>query len=212
MADNVNITEGTGIAVAADEIASVKYQRVKMTLGADSVNDGDVSSSNPLPVSGAVAHDAADSGSPVKIGFKAETSPKAITLVADGDRTDGYADADGIQMVKPYTSYADIISERVTNTDGSSTALSTFGAAANLRNFVTTIAVYNSSATNGFVDFRDGTSGSVIFTAPLPTVGGSVITFPVPLRQPTANTALAFDVSGALSTVYISVVGFQSKA
>ena len=29
--------------------------------------------------------------------------------------------------------------------------------------------------------------------------------------DPTANTALAFDVSAAISTVYISINGYQSK-
>jgi len=50
MAENVNITPGTGDVVAADDISNVKYQRVKMVLGADGVNDGDVASGNPLPV------------------------------------------------------------------------------------------------------------------------------------------------------------------
>lgn len=35
MADNVNITEGAGTAVAADDIAGVKHQRVKLSLGPD---------------------------------------------------------------------------------------------------------------------------------------------------------------------------------
>jgi hypothetical protein len=55
MADNVGInaaTDATPIDVAADEIASVKYQRVKLIHGADGVNDGDVASGNPLPVTG----------------------------------------------------------------------------------------------------------------------------------------------------------------
>ncbi len=42
MADNVLITPGSGDTVAADDISSVKYQRVKLTLGADGVNDGDI--------------------------------------------------------------------------------------------------------------------------------------------------------------------------
>lgn len=50
MAENVNITPGTGDVVGADDISSVKYQRVKIIEGADGVNDGDVSSANPLPV------------------------------------------------------------------------------------------------------------------------------------------------------------------
>ena len=49
MADNVTITPGSGASVAADDIGGVLYQRVKLIEGADGVNDGDVSSSNPLP-------------------------------------------------------------------------------------------------------------------------------------------------------------------
>src|SRR3990167_835341 len=160
---------------------------------------------------GAIAHDAADSGNPHKIGAKVETSPKGITLAADADRTDLYADADGLLMVKLNTSLADVISERVTDTAGTSAAFTTFGAVASTKNYVTSIALYNSSATNGFVDFRDGTAGAVLWTMPLPTLGGSVISSAVPLFKTSANTALAYDVSEALTTVYISISGFQSK-
>ncbi len=55
MADNTELNPGTGGNIAAtDDIAGVHYQRVKLTLVADGVNDGDVSSSNPIPVAGAV--------------------------------------------------------------------------------------------------------------------------------------------------------------
>lgn len=50
MADNVLIDEGADVSVGADEISSVKYQRVKLIHGADGVNDGDVSTANGLPV------------------------------------------------------------------------------------------------------------------------------------------------------------------
>lgn len=50
MADNVAITQGSGTNIAADDIASVLYQRIKMVVGADGTNDGDVSKANPLPV------------------------------------------------------------------------------------------------------------------------------------------------------------------
>lgn len=55
MADNVGInasTDETPIEVAADEVAGVKIQRVKIVVGADGVNDGDIASGNPFPVSG----------------------------------------------------------------------------------------------------------------------------------------------------------------
>jgi hypothetical protein len=55
MADNIAVTPGSGATIAADEIAAALHQRVKITLGADGVNDGDVASGNPLPVTGTVA-------------------------------------------------------------------------------------------------------------------------------------------------------------
>jgi hypothetical protein len=50
MADNVQITPGVGANIAADEILGVKYPRSKMVVGADGVNDGDVSDANPVPM------------------------------------------------------------------------------------------------------------------------------------------------------------------
>ncbi len=50
MADNVAITAGTGTSIAADDIGGVLHQRVKLIIGADGVNDGDVSATNPIPV------------------------------------------------------------------------------------------------------------------------------------------------------------------
>jgi hypothetical protein len=99
----------------------------------------------------------------------------------------------------------------VSNTNGTSTAFSNFTAVSGTRNYVSTLMVFNDSTTNGFVDIRDGTAGTVLWTIPCPAKGGASINFPVPLRQTTANTALAYDVSAALTTVYISAVGFQSK-
>lgn len=50
MADDVTLNAGSGgDVIAADDISSVKFQRVKLTLGADGVNDGDISSTNPIP-------------------------------------------------------------------------------------------------------------------------------------------------------------------
>lgn len=51
MADNTVLNTGTGgDTIASDDIAGVKYQRVKLVHGADGVNAGDVATANPLPV------------------------------------------------------------------------------------------------------------------------------------------------------------------
>lgn len=57
MADNtvvINpsaISGGPGDTIATDDIGGVKFQRIKLVHGDDGVNDGDVSSTNPLPTS-----------------------------------------------------------------------------------------------------------------------------------------------------------------
>ena len=125
---------------------------------------------------------------------------------------DGAA-ADQALLYPLYASQAqvgDVIVQRITNTDGAASAVSSFGATASKKNCITTLIVYNSSATNGYVDLTDGSGGTVFCTVPLPTVGGAVIHFNPPLVQPTVNTALYIDVSAALSTVYMSFVGFKA--
>ena len=99
--------------------------------------------------------------------------------------------------------------ERLSDTAGAAVASTVFGATASQRNCITTIALYNASATHGFVDLRDGTAGAILMTLPLPAKGGSIVNLPVPLTT-SVNTALAFDVSAALTTVYLSFVGFKS--
>ena len=48
MADNTSIPWLNQV-YASDNIDDVFYQRVKLTLGTDGVNDGDVSTTNPIP-------------------------------------------------------------------------------------------------------------------------------------------------------------------
>lgn len=49
MADDVTLP-GTGVVIAADEISSKQYQRIKLISGADGSNDGDIDDACPLPV------------------------------------------------------------------------------------------------------------------------------------------------------------------
>ncbi len=160
-----------------------------------------------------VAHDAVATGSTgVNMsGARATNSVEGITQVANADATRIQADLNGVLISRPHTTLEEILSARVADTGGTSTAFAGFGAGgAGIHNYVTSIHVYNSSATSGTVDIRDGTAGAVIYTCAAPTLGGMTIAFPVPLRG-AENTALAYDVSGALSTVYINIIGFQAQ-
>lgn len=61
--------------------------------------------SSTVSVQGDVAHDAVDSGNPVKIGFKAKNYGSLPTAVADAERVNGYADRYGAQFVNIGSSY-----------------------------------------------------------------------------------------------------------
>jgi hypothetical protein len=51
MADNVAITAGSGVTIAADDVGGVHYQRVKVNWGPDATaNEADVATGKPLPV------------------------------------------------------------------------------------------------------------------------------------------------------------------
>lgn len=171
-------------------------------------------STSTMEIVGDVAHDAAASGNPVRVGVKAESSLSGLTLVADGDATDLYAGLDGVLIVRPHAILEDLIQDRATNTNGTSTAFAG-GFAANgsgVRNYMTSISIANSHATDFCtVDIRDGAAGSVLWTFPVPPSSGVTHSWDVPLKF-TANTAAAYDVSAAVSTITISVNGFKSKA
>ena len=175
------------------------------------LSDGTSAITN-LPVTGSAAHDAVDANNPLKIGTKAVSTPSTLTLVSAADRTDLFSGTDGILLVRNHTTLDDVVQERATNTDGASTAF-TSGLAApgsGVRICVTAVTICNSSATFCTVDLRDGTAGSVLWTLPVPATGGVVQRFDPPLKL-TANTALAFDASGATTTLTISANGFRTK-
>lgn len=163
---------------------------------------------------GTIAHDSADSGNPIKIGAKASATLSDDTMVANADRTDATSDLDGCLLIRPQFPLGDLISEAVSNTDGASTAFTNFGATASTRSYVTAIHAFRTDAgtTPIYVDFRDGTAGSVLYRMVLPPNGGAILpSGATPYFRTTANTALAYDVSAATTTVYISISGFKSK-
>lgn len=179
----------------------------------------DYTNSNPLAVIPVdtngdaitdAAHDAVDSGNPVKIGFKAKAGLSGITLVSGDDRTDAFAGIDGAQFTRPHSPLEDLAAGVVAITDGSSTS-AIAAAAAGVKYYITDYSCANTSATNVTVDIRDGTAGSVKWTFACPATGGSEKSFSTPLGGFTAATAIAIDPSAAASTVTVSIKGFKSK-
>lgn len=159
---------------------------------------------DPIP---AVAHDAVDAGEPNKIGFKAIAGQSTLTLVAAGDRTDGFAGTDGVQITRPHCGLEDIVTGAASNTDGTSTQVLAAGAAG-IKHYLTHVTLTNTSASNLMVEIKDGTTTKLYL--PVPANSGCVLNLSVPLAG-TAATAWNFDGSASATTLYCSVIGFKSK-
>lgn len=102
MTDNTTLPIPTtsGDVIATDDIGGVKFQRIKIITGADGVNDGDVSSANPLPVeitgqvevSGSITDGTATTGQMLLVGGQTaggvaqvfETNASGHLHIADG--------------------------------------------------------------------------------------------------------------------------------
>lgn len=168
-----------------------------------------VSMATNTPV-GNVAHDAVDSGAPIKTGGRARTSE--ITAVANDDRVDSVHDITGKQIILPYANPENFVSGAITTSMTGTTSTSLVAApGVGLRNYITTIIVSNAHATVGTdIAIQDGSGGTTLMTIPAAAVyGGAVINLPVPLRQPTTNTALfCANVTTGASTK-VSAVGYK---
>lgn len=198
---NVAVTEGSGKNVAtysiSEDAATKQVQRV-------SINDN---TGTEVTFEPSVAHGAADSGNPFKVGAKATTALSGLTLVADGGRTNLFSGVDGVQIVRPHCNLEGIVTGNATNTDGTSTQCIA-AQASGIKTYLTSVVLCNTSATAITVDIKDGTT--VKISLPLPAGSGCIYNPPIPIPG-TAATAWNFDGSAAASTVTCSMVGFKSK-
>jgi hypothetical protein len=96
MSDNIAVTPGSGATAAADNIGGVLFQRVKLTVGADGTNDGDVATGNPMPVremdpSTTTAFGPITTASTVLFSAVDTAHEKIVVLQVTGSFTDGIA-------------------------------------------------------------------------------------------------------------------------
>jgi len=181
------------------------------------IGDVDVTSlpasTNTLEVVGDVAHDAAAAGNPVLVAARATASVEGNTEVAGDDASFIASDLSGAVITRAACAPEELVSFYVANTDGAEDAVTGLDAGgATIFNYITSVTVHNAHAsTNGFVSLLDGSAGSIFWVFPAPATGGTTMNFDPPLKQKTVNTALYVDVSGAITTMYISVAGYQGQ-
>ena len=190
------LTANSGVTIGAVEIAAAQTLGTVTTVTTVSALTG-----------GGIAHDGVDSGNPIKTGAKAKSTLSGVTLVSSDDRADSTSDLDGAHIVRNNFALGDLVNGNASNTDGSSTQVLAAGAAG-IKHYITDVTITNTSASNIYVELKDGTT--VKWTFPVPANGGVTHHFASPIGG-TAATAWNFDPSAAATTIYCSVSGFKSK-
>lgn len=145
------------------------------------------------------------------VGYMADST--STDSVDEGDIGAARMTLDRRQIVQPYEDLTNSVSGAITTAMTGTTSTSLVAApGAGLRNYITQITVSNSHATVGTdVIIQDGSGGTTLYTIPAAALyGGAAITFPHPLRQTTANTALfCANVTTGASTK-VSASGFKA--
>lgn len=168
-----------------------------------------VSMATNQPV-GTVAHDAVDSGNPVKIGCQARTTNR--TAVADADRADCVSDKNGQFIITPMAPRERVIrSGVVTVSTTTETTLLAAGGVGVFRD-LTYLKCTNGSATLVRVDIRDATAGTVIDSWQLAASGGGFnLAFTTPYAQSAANNNWTIQLSGAVTDVRCSAQAVEKN-
>jgi hypothetical protein len=147
---------------------------------------------------GNVAHDGADSGNPIKVGFKALDSKP--TAVAAADRTDAYATLDG-RLLTDRCPAGNFIYQQTTIT--SSVAETTIvTAVASKHRDLLGLVVTNSSATALIVTLKDSTGGTTRAIYAIAANGGIVIPFTM-YQLAAVNNNWTLTCGTSVASVYV---------
>jgi hypothetical protein len=178
----------------------------------DSVDEGDAGiprmSADRIPyVQSAVAHDAADAGNPIKVGYKAYafdgTAPQ--TAVAEADRVNAISDLQGIQFVSPSHPFFFHVSADYASAQTNVSVKAAPGVGLSL--YITDIMISN-GATAGNITLLDGSGGTVLFELYPAINGGATLSLRNPIKL-TSNTALCL-TSTTVTTHSVFIAGFTA--
>lgn len=113
MPDNVGYTPGSGATIAADDVGGALLQRVKIVQGIDGVNDGDVASSNPMPV-----QEASGAMSLLRRILERLMSPVGFDMSLDRSRVTAVVESGTITTVSTVTTVSSITAGTITTVTG----------------------------------------------------------------------------------------------
>ncbi len=161
-------------------------------------------------ISGNVAHDAVDSGNPVKIGGHARAAD--LVAVGNADRVDARFDLLGKQVIVALGVRAQMVQSALTLT---TTTETTLFAAAGAGVYVdpSWIMFTNTSGSAVMVDIRPATAGTVLLSVIVPAGQTLFVDFSdVPMLQPVANGNWTAQLSAAITDLRILAAGVKRTA
>lgn len=213
--------DSTGDKIDTSEITvganTVQRQRINIADPVTAANIATVSAAGALKVDnsginqpsvGNVAHDAVDSGAPIKVGGIArQANPTAVAAL---DRVDASFDDLGRQVVVLNQVRDLVVQQGTTISTTTETTILTAGAAGVFHD-ITLLMITNTSATAVRVDIRDATAGTIRFSVAIAANGGAVIPFAVPLVQTTVASNWTATLSGAVTDIRIFVQAVKNN-
>ena len=204
--DGHNVTVDNASLVVDGSAVTQPISAASLPLPAGAATSaGQLADGHNVAAAGDVAHDAPDTGNPVKIGAVAETTEQ--TAVADGDRANLMTDLNGKLVTQPYAvpeRSVDGVTAAITGT-GDTAVIAAPGAG--LRLYITELSITNSHATVGtLVEIKSATTVRKRMYA-REDGGGSTHVFPKPLRMGD-NEALNAANTTTGSNTYVSASGF----
>jgi len=207
---NLGATDNAVLDTIAGDTTSLDGKVTACNTGAVVVSSGSITAdlgvNNDVIATGNVAHDAADSGSPVKTGgkvvlFNSSAPPNAAA--AENDRANDIVDEYGRKYVETtHPNYWDVSADYVAAQTNASVK-ATPGAGLSL--YLTDIIISN-GATAGNITLLDGSGGTVLFEIYPAINGGCSTNLRTPIKL-TANTALCI-TSTTVTTHSVMISGF----
>mgnify|MGYP001558685469 CR=1 FL=1 len=166
------------------------------------VHIDDNGSSLTTDTTGNVAHDAVDSGNPLKIGGQARTTNP--TPVADGDRVNAMFDPQGRQVTVQGHVREMVVQQRTQITTTTETTILTAGAAGVFHDLTNLVI---SSVNDAVVTIRDTTAGTIIMVIDVSGKTATPIPIQVPIKQTTAATNWTAQLAaGATVNIFVQAV------
>lgn len=199
MADDITLP-GTGTSVATDDVSGVHFQKFKLDLGADGVSTPVTGS---VPVSGNVAHDAADSGNPIKIGGYANSG--GPSSVADGDRVNAWFNPNGALNI----AFASVVAQAAAPSSDGLTSLTGLYTNARLLGFNGTTWDRIRSGLGGVYVQGSTASDSVVSAAPILVGARASTAVPTPVSADGDVVHLRALRTGALAVHVVDAAGSE---